>query len=79
MDVYHLLLGRPWQYDRKGKHDGHTNIYVIQKDGTSFTLTPLQEEGKHKKIEPSVMVVGEKEFLKTIKQGGQGYIILIRP
>ncbi|TNV97344.1 hypothetical protein C5H24_12795, partial [Xylella fastidiosa] len=25
MDACHLLLGRPWQYDRKVAHDGGTN------------------------------------------------------
>ena len=25
MQAYHLLLGRPWQYDRSTKHDGWTN------------------------------------------------------
>ena len=27
MQVGHLLLGRPWQFDRKVKHDGFTNKY----------------------------------------------------
>jgi hypothetical protein len=22
MDVYHILLGRPWKYERKAIHDG---------------------------------------------------------
>ena len=26
MDVCHILLGRPWQYDRKVTHDGKTNL-----------------------------------------------------
>lgn len=25
MDVCHILLGRPWQYDRYAKHDGRKN------------------------------------------------------
>ena len=27
MDVYHLLLGRPWQFDSHAVHDGHANTY----------------------------------------------------
>ena len=27
MQAGHLLLGRPWQFDRKVKHDGFTNKY----------------------------------------------------
>ena len=25
MEACHLLLGRPWQYDKKVTHDGYTN------------------------------------------------------
>jgi hypothetical protein len=34
MHASHLLLGRPWQYDRKAMHDGFTNKY-------SFTLNRI--------------------------------------
>ena len=27
MQARHLLLGRPWQFDRRVKHDGFTNKY----------------------------------------------------
>ena len=27
MDACHLLLGRPWQYDREVQHDGRKNTY----------------------------------------------------
>ncbi|GJZ24638.1 hypothetical protein Tco_0562097 [Tanacetum coccineum] len=27
MDAYHLLLGRPWEYDRSTTHDGRANTY----------------------------------------------------
>eukprot|EP00253_Pinus_taeda_P036230 PITA_36230 len=33
MDVCHILLGRPWQYDRKVTHDGVLNCYKFEKDG----------------------------------------------
>jgi len=34
----HLLLGRPWQFDRKAKHDGFKNRYSLEKDGRIYTL-----------------------------------------
>ena len=46
MDVCHLLLGRPWQYDRKGMHDGGKNTYTFWNDGTKVILFPLKDEGK---------------------------------
>ncbi|XP_071708258.1 uncharacterized protein [Rutidosis leptorrhynchoides] len=41
MDACHLLLGRPWQFDRKTKHDGFRNTYSFCKDGINITLAPL--------------------------------------
>ncbi|XP_071714018.1 uncharacterized protein [Rutidosis leptorrhynchoides] len=41
MDACHLLLGRPWQFARKTKHDGYRNTYNFIKDGVNITLAPL--------------------------------------
>ena len=41
MHATHLLLGRPWQFDRKAKHDGFKNMYSLEKDGRIYTLAPL--------------------------------------
>jgi len=30
MEATHVLLGRPWQYDRKNLHDGLTNKKLFQ-------------------------------------------------
>ncbi|KAM0004285.1 putative nucleotidyltransferase, Ribonuclease H [Helianthus debilis subsp. tardiflorus] len=40
MDACHILLGRPWQYDRRAKHDGFRNTYTFKKDGINITLAP---------------------------------------
>ena len=41
MEAGHLLLGRPWQYDREVIHDGFKNRCSFVKDGKSVTLVPL--------------------------------------
>nr|GEZ57625.1 putative reverse transcriptase domain-containing protein [Tanacetum cinerariifolium] len=41
MDVAHILLGRPWQFDRKTKHDEFQNTYSFKKDGVNITLVPF--------------------------------------
>jgi len=33
MDACHILLGRPWLFDRKVMHDGYQNTYTLLKDG----------------------------------------------
>ncbi|GJU67477.1 reverse transcriptase domain-containing protein, partial [Tanacetum coccineum] len=41
MDAARILLGRPWQFDRKTKHDGFQNTYSFKKDGMNITLVPF--------------------------------------
>jgi hypothetical protein len=40
MHATHLLLGRPWQFDKKAKHDRFKNRYSLEKDRI-YTLAPL--------------------------------------
>ncbi|GJU59575.1 putative CCCH-type zinc finger family protein [Tanacetum coccineum] len=44
MDAAHLLLGRPWQYDRRVIHDGYKNTYSFITNGVRVILTPLRPE-----------------------------------
>ena len=46
MDACHLLLGRPWQYDRNVSHDGLKNMYSFVKDNVLIVLTALKQESK---------------------------------
>jgi len=41
MSVCHLLLGRPWQYDRYTQHCGRTNQYTLDLKGKKFVLKPM--------------------------------------
>ncbi|KAL4353558.1 hypothetical protein GQ457_06G011290 [Hibiscus cannabinus] len=41
MGACHLLLGRPWQFDRGMLHDGVTNRYSFTLAGQKITLAPL--------------------------------------
>ena len=42
MTVCHLLLGRPWLYDRNVLYDGYANSYSFKFNGKKFVLDPLQ-------------------------------------
>ncbi len=41
MQACHLLLGRPWQFDRKALHDGFKNSYKFSMNDRKFLLLPL--------------------------------------
>ena len=58
MDVCHILLGRPWQYDRKVVHDGKTNCYKFVKDGVKHTLVPMKEADTTKSSGSKALLLG---------------------
>jgi hypothetical protein len=39
--VCHLLLDRPWQYDRDVPHNGKDNTYQLHWHGMDVTLRPM--------------------------------------
>jgi len=41
MEATHILLGRPWQFDKKAFHDGHTDKFSFNFQGQKITLLPL--------------------------------------
>src|SRR5215216_1918243 len=41
MSVFHLLLGRPWQFDRGVIHNGRTNHYSFKMKGKDYVLRPM--------------------------------------
>ena len=45
MTVFHLLLGRPWKFDRGFIHNGRTNHYIFKMKGKEYVLrhmSPIQ-------------------------------------
>ena len=47
MDAGHILLGRPWQFDRRVVHDGYTNKYSLMRNNRTITLVPLMPQQVH--------------------------------
>ena len=71
MDACHILLGRPWLFDRRVLHDGFLNTYTFTKDGKKITLAPLSPsqltKSKPQKSQDQtnmLLTLGEP-FLKT--------------
>ncbi|GJS16883.1 RNA-directed DNA polymerase [Tanacetum coccineum] len=62
MDVLNILLGRPWQFDKKTKHDGFQNTYSFKKDGVNITLVPFESRQTWAKV--------SNLFMKNIDFGG---------
>nr|KYP49516.1 hypothetical protein KK1_028711 [Cajanus cajan]KYP49520.1 hypothetical protein KK1_028716 [Cajanus cajan] len=41
MEAFHILLGRPWQFDKKIMHNGLTNEITFTYKENKFVLQPL--------------------------------------
>jgi len=64
MEATHILLGRPWQFDRKVFYDGHANPYAFSFQGKKFTLLPLspnQANEDQNKVKGKIKDEKEKE------------------
>ncbi|CAL1378558.1 unnamed protein product [Linum trigynum] len=44
MQNVHILLGRPWQFDRRVLHDGWENSYTFKHEGMKIKLKPLSPD-----------------------------------
>lgn len=76
MDACHLLLGRPWQFDRKVFHDGYKNTYTFVKDGVNVILGPSKYDHVGKNGRKNGASSMEK-FMKAIKGETHVYALVI--
>lgn len=44
MDACHILLGRPWQFDRSVVHDSRKNTFTLSIKGKRIVLAPMREK-----------------------------------
>jgi hypothetical protein len=79
MDVCHVLLGRPWQYDKKAIHDGRRNTCSLEKDVHKHVLMPLQDEGAKEEVGPSVLLMSGKELLQEVKKEEVHFALIGKP
>lgn len=79
MDACHILLGRPWQYDRKTIYDGEVNTYKITKDTKKYDMTPVKEKHKEVGNDTKVCVILEKQLLKEIPMEEMFYALVSHP
>uniref|UniRef100_A0A2N9IPN9 CCHC-type domain-containing protein n=1 Tax=Fagus sylvatica TaxID=28930 RepID=A0A2N9IPN9_FAGSY len=79
MDACHLLLGRPWQYDRKTKHDGFKNTYSFEKNGVKVLLVPLKMVHVPKpSFGEGTNLLTRSGIEKALMENGEGFEIVVR-
>jgi hypothetical protein len=78
MDVFHLLLGRPWQYDRNVIHDGRMKTYTLEKNGRTPMLLPIKDKEVKLEVRNAVLLMSGKELLTEVKKKEEQEFIVVR-
>jgi hypothetical protein len=78
MDVCHLLLGRPWQYDINVIHDGRNNTYTLEKNGRTHMLLSIKDKEMKPEVRNTVLLMSGKELLKELKKKEATQFIVVR-
>jgi hypothetical protein len=78
MDVCHLLLGRPWQYDRNVIHDGRMNTYTLEKNGRTHMLHPIEDKEVKPEVSNTVLLMSGKELLTEVKKKEDPQFFVVR-
>ncbi|KAE8655824.1 putative CCCH-type zinc finger family protein [Hibiscus syriacus] len=76
MDACHILLGRPWQYDRSVIHDGRKNTYSLSIKGKKIVLAPRREGLTPTPVTHNTTMLSMSRFLDEIEHGGVVYALL---
>jgi hypothetical protein len=78
MDVCHILLGIPWQFDRNVIHDGRKNTYTLEKNGRTHMLLPMEEKRVKEEANTSILIMSGKELLKESKEEYEMQFVVVR-
>jgi hypothetical protein len=68
MDVCHLLLGRPWQYDRNVVHDGRMNTYTLERNGRTYRLLLIKDKEVRPEVSNKILLMSGKELLTKMEK-----------
>jgi hypothetical protein len=78
MDVCHLLLGRPWQYDRNVVHDGRMNTYTLEKDGRTHMLCAIKDKEVKPEVSNIILLMSGKEILTEMEKKEDPQFFMVR-
>jgi hypothetical protein len=68
MDVCHLLLGRPWKYDRNVVHDGIKNTYTLEKNCRTHMLLQIEDKKVKQETSNTILLMSGKELLDEVRK-----------
>jgi hypothetical protein len=78
MDFCHVLLGRPWQYDRNVVHDGRMNTYTLEKDGRTHRLLLIKDKEVKLEVSSTILLMSGKELLTEMEKKEDPQFFVVR-
>ncbi|PKA65212.1 hypothetical protein AXF42_Ash013333 [Apostasia shenzhenica] len=85
MNIAHILLGRPWLYDRDVIHYGRSNTYVFTFKGKKVKLNPVKplklkstESSAPLEQKKSLHILSSHKFEQEIKKETISYALVVR-
>jgi hypothetical protein len=78
MDVFHLLLGRPWKYDRNVIHDGRMNTYTLEKNRRTHMLLPIKDKEVKPEVSNTILLMSGKELITEVKKKEEPQFTVVR-
>ena len=78
MDLCHVLLGRPWQFDINVIHDGRKNTYTLEKNGRKHMLLPIEDKKVKEEANPSILLMRGKELSNEFKKEQDMKFVVVR-
>jgi hypothetical protein len=78
MDVCHILLERPWKYDRNVVHDGRKNTYTLEKNGRMHMLLPIKDKEVKAEASNTILLMSGKVLLDEVNKEEDMQFALVR-
>jgi hypothetical protein len=78
IDVFHVFLGRLWQYDRNVVHDGRRNTYTLEKNGRTHMFLPIEDKKVNTEESNTILLMSGKEILDKVKREEDIQFVVVR-
>ncbi|XP_057246739.1 uncharacterized protein LOC130589486 [Beta vulgaris subsp. vulgaris] len=77
--MFYLLIGRPWQFDRKVIHEGASNVYSVLVGSKRVRLPSLATHSLVPKQPPKTpsFFLNSREFEQEVEEEGCSYALVI--
>ncbi|XP_057989066.1 uncharacterized protein LOC131172130 [Hevea brasiliensis] len=83
MNASHLLLGRPWQFDKRATHDGFKNTYFFIEDEKRIVLAPFCPQQIHQEQlisnkQKESLFLNKGDVLKAITNHNFVFVLIVK-